>query len=115
MENKTWLAPAIYGGIFGAIALAIIGFSWGGWVTGGTANKMAEQAAEAAVVAAMMPYCLARSKDDPGAAEILSQLNKANGYNRRGIVEEAGWATPLGAETPNRGLAIACEKALSAT
>lgn len=115
MKNQTWLAPAIYGGIVGAIALAIVGFSWGGWVTGGTANKMAVQAADAAVVATLMPYCLAMSKNDPGAAEILSELNKANGYNRRGIVEKAGWATPLGAERPVPGLAIACEKALAAT
>jgi hypothetical protein len=36
-------------------------------------------------------------------------------YARRGIVEKAGWAPPLGAERPNSGLAIACEKALAAT
>ncbi len=36
--------------IAGAIALAIIGFSWGGWVTGGTAQEMAEKKAENAVI-----------------------------------------------------------------
>ena len=115
MKSQTWLAPAFYGGCVGAVALAIIGFTWGGWVTERTANKMAGQAANAATVASLTPYCLAKSKADPEAAEVFAELEKALSYNRRSIVEEAGWATPLGAERPNRDLADACEKALAAT
>ena len=33
----------LWGAVGGAIVLAIIGFVWGGWVTGGTAQEMAEQ------------------------------------------------------------------------
>ena len=32
----------------GAIAAIIVGFAWGGWVTGGTAGKMETASAEAA-------------------------------------------------------------------
>ncbi len=115
MNKPTWLEPALFGAGAGAIALALIGFTWGGWVTEGTAMKMANQAADVAVVASLTPYCIAKSKSDPGMADVLSELDKASSYNRRGIVEKAGWATPLGSEQPNRDLAAACEKALGAT
>lgn len=115
MNNRTWLAPAIYGGIVGAIVVAIVGFSWGGWVTERTAENMANREADAAVVASLMPYCLAKSAEDPDATEVLSELEKATSYDRRGIVEKAGWATPLGTNRPNRDLAVACEKALAAS
>ena len=29
--------------VFGAVASMVIGFSWGGWVTGETANKLAAE------------------------------------------------------------------------
>ena len=35
----------LWGALGGAIVLAIIGFAWGGWVTGGTAQEMAEEMA----------------------------------------------------------------------
>ena len=41
MNIPEWLKPALYGAAAGAGALAIIGFTWGGWVTGGTAKEMA--------------------------------------------------------------------------
>ncbi|WP_248304643.1 hypothetical protein [Breoghania sp. L-A4] len=59
------------------------------------------------------PYCIRSSTTDPKAAEVLAELKAASSYQRRGIVEKAGWATPLGAERPNRDLAQACQIALS--
>ena len=41
MNALEWLKPGIYGAIVGAISFGVIGFTWGGWVTGGTAEKMA--------------------------------------------------------------------------
>ena len=37
-ETKAAVKPALWGAAAGAIALAIVGFNWGGWVTGGTAE-----------------------------------------------------------------------------
>lgn len=36
-----WVTPAVYDAV-GAIALAVIGFSWGGWIT--SATRMADDA-----------------------------------------------------------------------
>ena len=115
MQIPTWVKPAVYGAGAGAVALAIIGFNWGGWVTGGTAQKMADSASITAVTTAMTPYCVEQSKNDPRSVEVLAELKAAQGYNRRGVVEKAGWATLLGAEKPNTDLARACETALAAS
>jgi hypothetical protein len=114
MQIPTWIKPAVYGAGAGAVALAIVGFNWGGWVTGATAQKMADSASVAAVTAAMIPYCVERAKNDPRSVEILAELKAAQGWNRRGVIEKAGWATLFGTETPNSDLAKACEAALAA-
>ena len=115
MQIPPWVKPAVYGAGAGAVALAIIGFTWGGWVTGGAAQKMASSASLTAVADAMTPYCIEKSKIDPRSVEVLAELKAAKGYNRRGVIEKAGWATLLGAEQPNSDLARACEAALAAT
>ncbi|BCH32620.1 hypothetical protein MesoLjLc_45500 [Mesorhizobium sp. L-8-10] len=114
MKSPEWTIPALYGAGAGAIALAIVGFTWGGWVTSGTAQKLAENASVNAVVAVMTPYCVAQSKSAPNSVEVLAALKAANSYDRREIIEKAGWATPLGSSTPNRELAISCNTALAA-
>ncbi len=40
--NWEKITPGLWGAVGGAIVLAIVGFAWGGWVTGGTAQEMAE-------------------------------------------------------------------------
>jgi len=113
MQTPIWLSPALSGAGAGAIALAIAGFTWGGWVTGATARQMASDASRVAVAASLTPYCLERAKADPRSVELLAELGAAKGFSRRGIVEKAGWATPLGSEKPDGALALACEQALA--
>jgi hypothetical protein len=115
MKDAEWVKSGIMGAVVGAIGIAVVGFSWGGWVTGGTAQKMAEDASVQAVVGVMTPYCVAQSKSAPNAAEVLAALEAAKSYERRGIIENAGWATPLGKEKPNDKLAVACSTALAST
>jgi|TARA_R110002126_G_scaffold202759_2_gene350099 hypothetical protein len=105
--------PALIGAVAGAVALAIVGFNWGGWVTGGSASNMSEEDSTAAVVMALTPYCVQNSRNDPKSVALMAELEKASRYQRRGVVEDAGWATPLGAESPDRELAEACQIALS--
>lgn len=105
--------PALYGAAAGAVALAIVGFSWGGWVTGGTAAEMSDKASVAAVAVALTPYCVENAKMDPQSAAVLAELQSAASYQRRGVIEDAGWATPLGADKPDRALATACQAELT--
>ncbi len=50
----------LWGAAGGAIILAIIGFAWGGWVMGGTAQEMAE----VAVLGRLAPICVEQFNQD---------------------------------------------------
>ena len=113
MNIPTWVQPACYGAVAGAAALAILGFSsWGGWVTRTGAKQAAATETASGIAMALTPYCIAKSKSDPASAAVLAELKAATGYNRRGVIEKAGWATPLGADKPNSQLAASCETEL---
>jgi hypothetical protein len=106
--------PALWGAVGGAIAAMIVGFAWGGWVTGGSAEKMAATQSSAAVVEALVPVCVAMSVSDPAGPAKLEQLAalKAS-YARADFVMKAGWATMPTAKEPNRRLAEACAELIA--
>ena len=85
MRIPAQVKPGLIGALGGAIAMAVIGFSWGGWVTGGTADKIADARSNVAVVQALTPYCLAQAKAEP---EQLKLLKAADTYRRSGFVQE---------------------------
>lgn len=108
MTLPEWLKPGILGFGFGAVAVTIVGFSWGGWVTGSKADKMASDRADVEVVKAFVPVCVAMSLSDPDAAQTLADLEKAQSYQRDDVIMDSGWATMPGASSPSRPLALAC-------
>ncbi len=114
MNLPSWTKPGLLGVGVGAVAVAIIGFSWGGWVTGGTATAMAAEKARQDVVTTLVPFCLDRSQADPQETKWMADLKKASAYQRTGILMEAGWATMPGMDEPDRDLAKACAETLSA-
>jgi dienelactone hydrolase len=114
MNVPEWLKPGLQGAAAGAVALAIVGFSWGGWVTGGTAKQMASDQARLEVVAALVPICIEQSKQDPQVLVTLTQLKDASSYKRSDMLMEAGWATMPGSSDPNRNVASACMDKLEA-
>lgn len=108
MNTPEWLKPGIYGALIGAACLAVVGFSWGGWVTGGGADKMANTRANDSVVSALVPVCLDMASNDPDRISQLVTIRAASTYQRRSALMDAGWATVPGSEAPNRDLAQAC-------
>ena len=114
MNIPAWVKPGAYGVALGAAALAIAGFSWGGWVTGSTASKMASEQARMEVVAALVPICIEQSKKDPMLAEKIASLKTAKYYDRNDVVMNTGWATMPGTKNPNSQVAAACVEKLAA-
>lgn len=108
MKTPEWLKPGIYGAAIGAVVVGIFGFTWGGWVTGGTANERATAMSRSDVVAAMVPVCLDLARTDPDRAAKLAAIRDASTFQRREALMQAGWATMPGAETPDRDIALAC-------
>ncbi|HEU4369614.1 MAG TPA: hypothetical protein VFV05_15450 [Methylomirabilota bacterium] len=107
-----WLKPAVWGAIIGAVATIIVGFSWMGWVLGGTADRMALERANAAVVIALTPSCVSRFMLQPNAAVKLKELQTIDSWKQREFVEAGGWATPTGDKEPHAGVANACAEQL---
>ncbi len=88
MSAPDWVKPAVWGVIGGAIAAIIVGFYWGGWVTGGTATKMEAASAETAIVQAFTPLCVAKAEQQP---EKLVLLKAESSWKQDDFVVEAGW------------------------
>jgi hypothetical protein len=108
MNTPEWLKPGIYGAVIGAAVVGIGGFTWGGWVTGGTAHDRAMAMSRTDVVAAMVPVCLDMAQADPDRAAKLAVIREAQTHQRPNALMEAGWATVPGAEAPDRDIAQAC-------
>jgi len=99
--------PALWGAVGGAIASAVIGFSWGGWVTGGTAEADATQRANAAVVAALAPVCVERFQSAVDVATNLAALKKVDAWSQGDFIEKGGWATVRGSKPLDQQSAVA--------
>ena len=106
--------PFLWGAAAGAIAIAIVGFSWGGWVTNSTAQKRAEARADETMIAALVPICVAQFRRSPDAPGRLAALQKVSSWEQSEFVSNGGWATMPGATgEPNRQVAAACAEALN--
>jgi hypothetical protein len=107
-----WLKPGIWGVVIGVIGTMIVGFNWMGWTLGSTAERLAVERSNSAVVVALTPACVASFMQQPNAATKLAEFRKVDSWRQRQYVEEGGWATPRGDKSPNSGLANACAEEL---
>ena len=105
-ESRTRLIQGI---VIGAVASMVIGFSWGGWVTGATANKLAAEQASTAVVTVLTPICVEKFMQNADAQSNLAALRKISSNWQQGdYLEKGGWATRPGATSPDYELGRAC-------
>jgi hypothetical protein len=122
MQVPSFLAPFVDGDspkrlmqglIAGAIATMVIGFNWGGWMLGSTAQDMAQKGSRAAVVEALAPICADRFQRAAEAPANLVELKKVSSWQQDTFIEKGGWATFPGMTTPERGVAQACANLLA--
>ncbi|MGB8632167.1 MAG: hypothetical protein WCD69_22785 [Xanthobacteraceae bacterium] len=110
-ESRTRLLQGI---AIGAVASMVIGFSWGGWVTGSTAIKLADERANTAVVTALTPICVEKFLQNSDAKANLAVLQKiSTNWEQGDYLEKGGWATRPGAISPDYQLARACAEKLA--
>jgi pimeloyl-ACP methyl ester carboxylesterase len=86
----------------------IVGFSWGGWVTGGTARATAETMAHEAVVTRLASICVVQSGRDPAKVVKLVALKDESSWQRGAYVGKQGWATMPGEQEPDRRVGEVC-------
>jgi len=114
MERFPRAKPAVWGAVLGAGAMAFIGFSQFGWTLGSTAERMANERAQSAVVAALAPLCVERFRQQADAPAKLAEFNKVfSSWDRRSFIEKGGWATIVGSDAPNSAVATACAEQLA--
>jgi len=96
--SKTVLFWACAGSV---IAATVVGFSWGGWVTGGSAMEMAEESAAQARQELAAVVCVDRFMAAPDAGVQLTALQEITTSRAQGkFVEDGGWAIIVPASGP---------------
>jgi hypothetical protein len=113
MQLPSSLKPTLWGAAWGAGLLALVGFTFGGWMTAGTAERTAEQRATTAVVAVLAPICVSQFRLAGDTMTKQEELKKINVYDRQSFVEKAGWATMPGSPNADPGVAKACADLIS--
>lgn len=97
----------------GAVVVTlIVGFTWGGWITGGTAEAMVQKSTEQAVADRLGKICMAQAQQSADIQIQLEELKKIASYNRAKAVMEKPWAIMPGEEAADREVAVACMAAL---
>jgi hypothetical protein len=104
----------LWGAVGGAIVLAIVGFNWGGWVTGGAAQAIAKEVAASAVADRLGTICLAQFNRDKAKDQNLKAMKDKDVWDRGRFIETQSWAIMPGDDKPESGVADACAKQLSA-
>jgi hypothetical protein len=107
------LTRLLQGAAVGAIATIIVGFNWGGWSLGSTADKMAKDQSDLAVVTALAPVCADKFRALPDAAAKTVALSKVESWKRADEFPKE-FVTLPGETYPSSALVDACSTLLLA-
>ena len=112
MKKYPSFKPGIWGAVIGAAAISVVGFSTFVWTLGSTAERMATERAQTAVVGVLTPICVEKFQHQADASAKLIEFNKVSSWNQRSVIEKGGWATMPGTDTPNSAVSSACAERL---
>lgn len=96
-----------------AVLTMIVGFTWGGWVTGGTATEMAQDAAKESSARLAAAVCVERFVTADDAVAQLAALKETSRWQQKKFVEDGKWTTLAGLEKPVSGAADLCADQLA--
>jgi hypothetical protein len=112
MEEK--YTYGLWGAAAGPVALAIVGFSWGGWQTTSSANRTAREVSDENVIAALAPFCVDRFVKAADAGQSAELLKLTTNYERSTFLVNGGWTCIPGSTESNWGVGRACGDLLAA-
>jgi hypothetical protein len=114
MKDYQPTKTTMFWGMAGAAVLTMfLGFTWGGWVTGGTAAQMAEEAAQNSTAKLAAAVCVERFVNASDAAAQLAELKETSRWKQESFVEDGMWARLPGIEEPVDGAAELCAAQLA--
>ncbi|PRD41717.1 hypothetical protein C5748_19835 [Phyllobacterium phragmitis] len=101
--------------VAGAVVLTmIVGFTAGGWTTGGTAAEMAAKSARTARTELVANLCVENFVNASGASQNLATLKEMSSYKRDNFIEDGGWNKLAGMQKDAPGAADLCAGKLTA-
>ena len=107
------LKRLLQGAAIGAVATMFVGFTWGGWSLGSTADKMAKEQSDLAVVKALAPVCADKFRALPDAEAKTVALSKVDAWKREEAFPKELVTLP-GESYPSSALVNACYALLTA-
>jgi len=107
------LKRLLQGAAVGAVATMVVGFNWGGWSLGSTADKMAKERSDLAVIGALAPVCAANFRALPDAEAKKVALSKVDSWKRADEFPKE-FVTLPGESYPSSALVNACSALLLA-
>ncbi len=96
-----------------AVLTMIVGFTAGGWTTGGTAMTMATDAARNARAELVANVCVEKFVNGPNASQKLAELKEISSYKRDTFIKDGGWVQLAGMEREASGAADLCASHLA--
>lgn len=88
------------------VLTVIVGFNWGGWVTGGTARKLTDDA----ITQRLSLICVGQFNQDPQKDQKVTELKDTRSFERDNYVQDQGWATMPGEANSDSKIADGCAK-----
>jgi hypothetical protein len=111
-EYRPAKAAVFWTFVTGIVLTLVVGFNWGGWVTGGTAREMSQTAAEDARAELVADVCVERFMNAADASAQLATLRETSSWQRDIFIADGGWATLVGMDKPVREAADLCAERL---
>lgn len=106
-EHAVWITIAC------VVVTLIVGFGFGGWVTGGTARTMAGEAAATARNQLAAAVCAEEFMRAADARARLAKLRALDWWERDDLVAAGGWATMPGDKEADGVVAQLCAERLA--
>ncbi|MBK3745421.1 hypothetical protein G3A39_40360 [Paraburkholderia aspalathi] len=97
-----------------AVLTMVVGFTAGGWTTGGTSAKLVENATREARAELVANLCVQNFANGPDASAKLTELKDTSSYQRSSFITKGGWDKIVGMEKDAPGAAKLCAEQLAA-
>ena len=96
--------------VLGAMLLVVyLGFSRGGWVTESVSQQRVDASGEAAVIARLVPICIAQfDADSEKDQKLVAFQELTNSSGRSTFVKDEGWAIMPGDAEADNKVALEC-------
>ncbi|TWC78325.1 hypothetical protein FB593_1129 [Rhizobium sp. SJZ105] len=95
-----------------SVVTMVVGFTVGGWTTGGNATLMANTAAKDAKSEIVSSICVQKFASSADAAKNLVTLKETSSWQRDDFIEKGGWVNIAGVDKVD-GAADLCAKTLA--